>query len=363
MTTSKTIASGIVKAVGILLVFSLLMLFFYKIQTVLLYLIIALILSLIANPIVEFLKRKLKFKNTLAVLATLVLLLLFVLGILAMFVPLVISQSSNLSLLKTAEIEKNIIEISSQFSNFLKIHHIESKGLLNPNQWLSKIDLNLFTNFFNSLLTTVSNIGVGLASVFFITFFFLKDKSMFLSSAKAILPDSHEDQILNSVHKINNLLSRYFIGLIIQLVLMFISYLIILLVFGIDNAVIIALICAILNIIPYIGPLIATVLAVLLTMMGNMGGDFQTETLPTTIYVLIGFFVAQIIDNNISQPIIFSNSVKSHPLEIFLVILIGGFIFGIIGMIVAVPFYTILKVIGKEFFPENKIIQLVTKNI
>jgi len=85
--------------------------------------------------------------------------------------------------------------------------------------------------------------------------------------------------------------------------------------------------------------------------------------LPTTIYVLIGFFVVQLIDNNINQPIIFSNSVKSHPLEIFLTILIGGFIFGIVGMIIAVPFYTILKVIGKEFLPENKIIKLFTKNI
>jgi predicted PurR-regulated permease PerM len=57
--------------------------------------------------------------------------------------------------------------------------------------------------------------------------------------------------------------------------------------------------------------------------------------------------VSQIIDNNLSQPI---KSVSSHPLEIFLVILIAGFLFGILGMIAAVPLYTILKVIGKEFF-------------
>ena len=98
-------------------------------------------------------------------------------------------------------------------------------------------------------------------------------------------------------------------------------------------------------------------------MISNLGSDFQTQTLPITIYVLIGFWIVQIIDNNVCQPIIFSNSVKSHPLEIFLVILIAGFLFGIIGMIIAVPLYTMLKVIGKEFFPENKIIQLMTKNI
>jgi predicted PurR-regulated permease PerM len=136
-----------------------------------------------------------------------------------------------------------------------------------------------------------------------------------------------------------------------------------LLIFGIENAFVIAFLCAVLNIVPYVGPLIASVLAATLTMFSNLDQDFQTEILPITLYVMIGFWIVQIIDNNVSQPIIFSKSVSSHPLEIFLVILIVGFLFGIIGMIIAVPLYTILKVFGKEFFPENKIIQLLTKNI
>jgi predicted PurR-regulated permease PerM len=135
------------------------------------------------------------------------------------------------------------------------------------------------------------------------------------------------------------------------------------LIFGVENAIVIAFICAVLNIVPYVGPLIASILAAILTMISNLGGDFQTQILPTTIWVLLGFWVVQIIDNNVCQPIIFSKSVSSHPLEIFLVILIAGFLFGIMGMIVAVPFYTMLKVIGKEFFPNNVVIQLLTKNI
>ena len=98
-------------------------------------------------------------------------------------------------------------------------------------------------------------------------------------------------------------------------------------------------------------------------MISHLGNDFQTETLPITIYILIGFWIVQLIDNNLSQPIIFSKSVSSHPLEIFLVILIAGFLSGIVGMVIAVPLYTILKVIGKEFFPKNVVIQLLTKNI
>ena len=144
---------------------------------------------------------------------------------------------------------------------------------------------------------------------------------------------------------------------------MFICYIVVLLIFGIPNALIIAFLCAVLNIIPYVGPLIASLLAAFLTMLSNLGSDFQSEILPTTIYVLIGFWIVQIIDNNVAQPIIFSKSVSSHPLEIFLVILIAGFIFGILGMIIAVPLYTIFKVIGKEFFPENQIVKLLTKDI
>jgi len=97
--------------------------------------------------------------------------------------------------------------------------------------------------------------------------------------------------------------------------------------------------------------------------LNNIGSDFQSTILPTTLSVLLGFWVVQIIDNNLCQPIIFSKSVSSHPLEIFLVILMAGFLFGIMGMIVAVPCYTILKVVGKEFFPDNAIIKMLTKNI
>ena len=280
-----------------------------------------------------------------------------------MFIPLILSQGQNLSLLNTAEIEKNITQLAHQIGVFLESHQIDSSQMLKEANITSKINFNIIPNFLNAILGTISSFGMGLASVLFITFFFLKDRSMFLRGAKKLIPNSHEVQVLHSIEKINHLLSRYFIGLLLQLFIVFILYLIVLLIFGIPNAIVIAFLCAILNIIPYIGPLIASVLAAILTMISNLGSDFQSDILPTTIYVLIGFWIVQIIDNNLSQPIIFSKSVSSHPLEIFLVILIAGFLFGILGMIVAVPLYTIMKVIGKEFFPENKIIQLLTKDL
>lgn len=363
MISSKTIANGILRAIGVLALIFLILYFIYEIQTVIIYVIVSIVLSLIANPIIEFLRKRLKFSNTLAVVSTLVLFLLLIFGLFSLFVPLITSQGSNLSLLDTKAIENRLINLYGQLDIYLKVHNIDIDRVIKESDLSSKFKFNYFTDFFNSVINTISSFGIGLVSVFFISFFFLKDKVQFIVGVKKILPDRNEEKILNSIDKIRNLLTRYFIGLLIQLTIICILYLIVLLIFGVENAFVIAFLCAILNIIPYIGPFIGSILAGILTMLSNINNDFQTVTLPTTIYVTIGFFIVQMIDNNVSSPIIFSKSVNSHPLEIFLVILIIGTLFGITGMIIAIPLYTILKVIGKEFFPENKIIKILTKNI
>lgn len=363
MVTSKTIAIGLVKGVGIIVLAALALYFLYQIQSVIIYLVVALVLTLIGNPIVDFLKKKLKFKHTLATVTTVFIFFLIIVGVIMMFIPLILAQGESLSLLNTAEIEKNTLQLIDKIAAFLDGHNIDSSKFFKEANISSKMSFGFIPDLFNSIINTVSSFGIGLVSVLFITFFFLKDRLFFIVSAKYLMPDAQQDKILNSLHKINHLLSRYFIGLLLQLFIVFILYLIVLLIFGIQNAILIAFLCAVLNIVPYIGPLIASVVAAILTMIGNLGGDFQTQMLPTTIYVMIGFWIVQLIDNNVSSPVIFSKSVSSHPLEIFLVVLVAGYLFGIVGMIVAIPCYTILKVFGKEFFPNNKIIQLLTKNI
>lgn len=363
MMTSKIIANGILRAIFILLAISLLLFFLYQIQQIIIYIIISLITTLIGIPILNFLKTKLKLKHTFATILVLFFYILIIFGFILMFIPLIISQGHNLSLLNTNEIEKNAVTLFQKINTFLDIHHIDSSALFNTNTFKSLINLNLIPDFFNSIMGTISNFGMGLGSVLFITFFFLKDKTIFIKASKLLIPNSHEEKILNSITKINLLLSRYFIGLLIQLSIVFILYTIVLWIFGIPNIFVIAFLCAVLNIIPYIGPLIASILAAILTMISHLGSDFQTVILPTTIYVLVGFWIVQLIDNNFSQPIIFSKSVSSHPLEIFLITLIAGFSFGIMGMIIAIPSYTIIKVICKEFLPDNPFIQLLTKNI
>lgn len=363
MVTSKIIANGILRALAILAGVAVLLLFLYQVQTVIMYLFIALIVSMIASPVVYFLKRKLRFPHTLAVIVTLVFFLALLAGFIMLFVPLIISQSENLSLLDTAQLEKDLNSLIAQVNTYLGDYNLDTKKLMNEANLTSKLNFSFIPNFINSLLGVLSGFGIGLASVLFISFFFLKDRKLFTIGAKKILPEAHEDKILNSFRKINYLLSRYFIGLIAQMAILFVLYLIVLLIFGVQNAFIIAFITALLNIIPYIGPLIATALVIVLTMLGHIGPDTQADMFSTTLYVFIGYCAAQFIDNNFTTPLIFSNSVNSHPLEIFIVILASGFVSGILGMIIAVPLYTVLKVVAKEFFPKNPVVRVLTKDI
>lgn len=363
MITSKTIGNGILRALIITAGAALLLYILYLIQPVIYFLFIALIVTMIGNPIVRFLETKLKFNHIAAVLVTMLFFILLLAGFLMMFVPLIISQSENLSLLDTEKLQKDLTLLAEQLNNYLSDRNIDTRNLLKESNIASKINLNFIPNFLNSFLGTLGNIGMAIGSIIFISFFFLKDKKLFTINAKKILPAEHEDKILNSFRKINHLLSRYFIGLIGQITILFVLYLIVLLIFGVQNALIIAFITALLNIIPYIGPLIATVLVAVLTLLGHLDPQSQGDMLSTTLYVLIGYSVAQIIDNNITTPLIFSNSVNSHPLEIFIIILASGFLFGVLGMIVAVPLYTIIKVVAKEFFPENTVVKVLTRGI
>lgn len=359
--TSKTIANGILRAIGILVGIFIFGYFLYAIQSVIVYIIIAGILSLIARPIILFLRRKLKFPNTIAVISTMVLMLGLLTGIILMFIPLIAEQGKSLSLLEVDKLQENIQEIFNQITAYFSSKGIDVLGEIKNFDFLSQFQE--IPNLLNSVLGTLGSLSVGLFSVLFISFFFMKDSRLLKSGVMTIIPNGTEGRFSKSLETINDLLSRYFIGLILQISILFILYTIVLLIFGIDNAIVIAFLCALLNLIPYVGPMIGAVIMFILSMTSNIGQDFQNDILPTTIYVMIGYLIAQLVDNFASQPIIFSKTTKSHPLEIFLIIIIGGLLFGVVGMITAVPLYTALKVILKEFLSDNKIVKSITKDI
>ncbi len=358
---SKSITLGILKAVGILAGVALGLYFLYTIKTVLVYIIIAAVISLIARPFILFLRKKLKFPNTLAVIFTMVLYIGITIGIVGLFIPLITEQSESLSLLQTEGLADNLESTFIEIDKYFKTKNIDILDELKNSDVFS--GFREIPNIINGIIGAFGSLSAGLFSVLFISFFFMKDSLLLKRVILTMTPSGKERKMYDSLEKINGLLSRYFVGLLLQILILFVIYTIVLLIFGIKNAVVIALLCAILNIIPYVGPIISGLLLILLTMTSNLGLDFQSEILPTTIYVMIGFALAQLVDNLFSQPKIFSTATKAHPLEIFLVIIIGGILMGAVGMIIAVPAYTVLRVILKEYLSENKIVKSLTKDI
>lgn len=359
--TSKTIANGILRAIAILVGTLLLLYFLYKIQSVIIYIIIAAILSLIGRPLILILRHTLKFPNTVAVVTTMLLMLSLLTGLVLLFIPLVLEQGRNLSLLEVDILQANIQDIFKQTLAYFSSKGIDVLKELEHLNFASQFET--IPNLFNNIIAAIGSLSIGVFSVLFISFFLMKDRGILKQAALTLIPDRTESRFSNSLEIINTLLSKYFLGLIFQISILFLLYTIILLSFNITNAVVIAFLCALLNLIPYVGPIIGAILVFFLSMISNIGLDFQAEILPTSLWILFFYSMAQIVDNFVSQPIIFSKTTKSQPLEIFLIIIIGGLLFGVIGMMTAVPTYTALKVILKEFLSDNKIVKSLTKNI
>ncbi len=335
----------------------------YELKIIIGYIIIASILTLLARPVVKLLTSKLKFGSTLASIVAISFILIVISGVISLLIPLVLEQGKNLSLLNVNAFQDKINTLYIEFNDYLNKINIDLNQSLIDIEGLTKNSVEAIPVLLNSVGSILGSITLGILSVIFITFFLLKDGEYFEKLFTQLFPTKMKKRIEKSLIEIKVLLSRYFLGLLFQISILFTMYTIILLVFGVKDAVVIAFLCALLNLIPYIGPLIGIILMSFLTMTSYLGQDFSSVIIPKTIYVIIGYLFAQLIDNFLSQPYIFSNSIKSHPLEIFIVILSGGILFGIIGMILAIPSYTVIKVFLKVFFNNNAVIKKLTKNI
>lgn len=363
MNRSAEIANGILKAVAALLVIGIFVVLLYQIKAVFVYLLIALVLTLVGAPIKDFLYSRWGFSKNWSVTTTLLVFGVFFLIFIGMFIPLISTQIENLSNADFEKVQTGIQQYQLTVYEALIKWGVHA-DFLKSNQIGNILTEERFAALINGLLSLLGHFSIGIAATFFITFFLLRDKEVFLYQIKKyFIPEEHREKIMSSFTIIEALLSRYFFGLSIQLLIFFVVCYVTLLLFGVKAAIVIALISALLNIVPYIGPLIANLLASVCTLLTFIDQDFLSVALPNALYVCLAYIIIQFLDNNFLQPYIFANSVKSHPLEIFLVILSSGLLTGIVGMVVAVPLYTSVKVILKEFFPDNKIIQVFTKNI
>lgn len=360
---AKSISKGILQALGVVFGIILLLFFLYKIRSLLLYMFIAGVISLIFRPVVYFFKHRLKIGRNLSAFITLLIIGGIFALILWLFVPIILEQSKNISEIDFEMVKTDLNELNIQASEYLGLEKINIIEAIKRTEFARNFDSEIVSSFVDIFINNIGSFVIGLFSVLFISFFLLKDERMISNAVAVFAEEGKERRFLRVLDKAKELLSRYFIGLMIQTTVLAVIYFILLLNLDVKNALAIAIICASLNIVPYLGPLLGGAVMLLVVVTNNLGVDFSSDLLPLLIKVVVGVSIAQLIDNLFSQPIIFSQSVRSHPLEVFLVIIIGGLVFGIPGMILAVPVYTTLKVISKEFLSEYKVVKHLTRNL
>jgi len=339
-------------------------------RSVLAYIIGAFVVSLIGQPIFRLLRR-IKIRKKSAPDALLAILTLLIMAIVALFmitqvIPLVSGIIRDTSLLSA----RDSVAGQSIFERFNEwvigvmpwVGQDFNALKLITDQLSSAFDFSSVPDIIGSVASAVTSVAVALASIAFISFFFIKDEGLFGRIVGAIVPDEMEEKVGKTIQDINRLLSRYFVGLVIEVFgIMILDLLGLWLIARIDfgYALGIAFIAGLLNVIPYVGPLISEILGVVLCMVLKFGtgAGLDVNIWIFALIVLGIMLLVQVIDNFVYQPLIYSASIKASALEIFIVLLIAGHLGGIFGMLVAIPAYTVIRVIACRFFPDSKIVR------
>ncbi|MCR5551347.1 MAG: AI-2E family transporter [Bacteroidales bacterium] len=348
----------------------------YLFSSVLAYILLAFVVSLIGQPVFRLLKKiRIKGKSAPdALLAVITLLVIFALLFLLIMqvVPVVSGILRDASLMNAQESmdTHNLINrINDWIISVVPWVGEDFDGVQMLIQKLSEVvDLSNIPSILGSVASAVAGIAVGLFSVLFISFFFVKDETLFGRIIGSIVPDTIEDKVQKTVLDIDRLLSRYFVGLLIEIfgvVLLDCLGLWLIARIGFNYALGIAFIAGLLNIIPYVGPLIGEAIGVVLCLILKYGAGvgLNVNIWIFALIVLAIMLAVQLIDNFIYQPLIYSTSIKAHPLEIFIVLLIAGHIGGIVGMLIAIPAYTVIRVIASRFFYDFKIVRRLIPDV
>jgi predicted PurR-regulated permease PerM len=337
------------------------------------YIIIAAVVSTIGRPLSRWLQSvriwKIRFNASISALLTLIAIWIVFLGFFIFLIPLLANEFGNLG---SIDVNALLTQLEVPLNSISKLIFKEPISLTDGSligiagtKVASFFKISQVTDLFGTIVGAIGGMMVGLFSVSFITFFFLKDEGMFRSSLLLLTPSAYDERVSRSFDRITLLLRRYFIGLVLEVFLVAVLSTIGLTIIGLDfgEAVLIGLLCGLFNVIPYLGPWIGAIVGILIVLAINVSAPFMAHTLPLLCFMVVVVSAVQVIDNMLIQPMIYSSSVKAHPLEVFLVIMAAGSLAGITGMILAVPVYTILRVFAAEFLSGFRLVQKLTANM
>ena len=338
----------------------------FYLSTILTYVLIAGIFSLLGRPLYNVLRRIkiLRFHLPTSLCAALTLLSFYAVisGFISLFLPLIIEEVQVITRINfqdlATSLSKPLTEIDTMLKQYQFGDHKANATTLLREGVTSLFKLSNIPNIFGSVFGTIGSIFAAFFSVTFMTFFFLIDSQKFYNFALLLVPQHLEKSYHHIVRTTQQLLTRYFIGVFIQITLIASLVTIGMLIIGVPNALLIGFFAGVINIIPYLGPIIGMVFGLFVAVTTSMPElvDYS-NLLPFIAKIMSVFLSVQLLDNTLFQPIIFSSSIKAHPLEIFLLVWVAATLAGIVGMVLAIPCYTIIRVIVSEILIESGFIE------
>jgi predicted PurR-regulated permease PerM len=343
-------------------------------RNIVVYILVSGVFSIMGRPLVDlFCKIRIKkwsFPRSLSALLTIIAIWGVIILFFIIFVPLVTRQINYFSTIDSEKIVQIVAGPINKIEHLVRSINKDIPQNITIQDYIVKkvagiLNIDMIQNFIGSLISILGNVIIAIFSITFITFFFLKDQRLFFESILMWVPDKYVDNVTRALNSIKKLLTRYFIGIVIQSTCIMILITIGMTIVGIDfqQALVMGLIIGILNVIPYAGPWIGLAIAITMGVASHINQDITTVVIPLVTYMIIVEAVTHLIDNIVFQPVIFSNSVRAHPLEVFIVVLAAGFAAGIPGMIFGIPAYTVLRVFAREFFYNFKAVQKITSGL
>ena len=333
--TPRTVATVVFTALAILGLLYLL----WRLQTIVRWTVIALFLAVALNPAVNRLQRW-RLPRGFAILIVYVAMLLVVLGIVALITPPLVTQVSGLSAFAVDLYNRrdgligSLQDLAAQYGlgNYL--------GTLQGQ--ISSLPGRLATAAAPLLSVTLGLVSSVYASItiLLLTFFLLLDGERFAVLGLRLFPPTHRPRARRLLGQSAQAIHGYITGNLTISLIAGVATFIALSILRIPYAVVLALIVALLDLVPLVG---ATLGAIIVTIVGFFIS-------PVKGLILIGFFlIYQQIENNVLQPVVYGRSVKLHPLAIFLAVLAGGELLGILGALLAIPVAEVIRILGAEW--------------
>jgi len=328
-------------------------------STIFSYVIISLILSTIFTPLANKINQVhlfgVKIPRFFAVIFSFAAIIVIISLFVILFIPLITEQIDVITRLDYENIYDRVsTPLQSVEQYFIKYKlTAQAEGFIVEtlrSNFLELVQSISFGEILNQLISFTGNVFVGVIAVAFITFILLYDHGIFRRQIIKLIPNQYFEVFIVVIYKIENLLSNYLIGILLQMLSIFCIASLGLTIVGVKYALTIAIFAAVANLIPYAGPLLGTIFGIAVGISTGGVGLEGNAIIFLVIKIVSVFAIVQLVDNLLIQPLIFSKSVKAHPLEIFLVIFAGATLAGILGMIAAIPVYTVLRVIFGELY-------------